>query len=102
MSNEIMTESKDSEMGWGYGHLVREDFFDYLLGRILTLIEVLGLPEKQETQLKSLIRQEIWKDTGIYLGMDLNSAIHKAYYKKMEENNGRSMPISGILLEEIK
>lgn len=35
-------------------------------GRLLTLIEALGLPEKQEEALKGLIKQELWKVTEDY------------------------------------
>ena len=32
-----------------------------LEGRLLTQIEAFGLPEKQESAAKSLVRQEVWK-----------------------------------------
>ena len=32
----------------------------FLEGRILTLIETLGLPDKQESSLKNLVSNEIW------------------------------------------
>lgn len=34
--------------------------FDYFLGRVLTIIETLGLPQSQEKAVKDLVRQEVW------------------------------------------
>lgn len=41
-------------------HEFNKERFDYFLGRILTLVETLGLPETQEKAFKDIIKQEIW------------------------------------------
>lgn len=38
----------------------RQHQFSYFEGKILTLVETIGLPEKQESALKSLMREKIW------------------------------------------
>jgi len=41
-------------------HEFNKERFDYFLGRILTMIETLGLNENQEKAFKDIIKQEVW------------------------------------------
>lgn len=41
-------------------HGFYESRFNYFLGRVMTLIETLGLTETQEKAFKDIIKQEIW------------------------------------------
>lgn len=41
-------------------HEFNKERFDYFLGRVLTLIETLGLNETQEKAFKDIIKQEVW------------------------------------------
>ena len=41
--------------------IIRNWQFSDLEGRLLTLLESLGLPDKQEDAVKSLIRQAVWR-----------------------------------------
>ncbi len=41
-------------------HLFTVQKVEYLLGRIMTITETLGLNEKQEKAFKDIIKQEIW------------------------------------------
>jgi len=43
-----------------YVHEFNKERFDYFLGRVLTLVETLGLGETQEKAFKDIIKQEIW------------------------------------------
>lgn len=61
MSKEVKLGGKLSEINEAvmvHGFYVER--FDYFLGRILTLIETLGLNETQEKAFKDIIRQEVW------------------------------------------
>lgn len=46
--------------GWGNALLVQEGYSGNLVGKILTIIESLGLPEKQEQAFKDVVRNEIY------------------------------------------
>jgi hypothetical protein len=41
-------------------HEFNVERFDHFLGRVLTLVETLGLGETQEKAFKDIIKQEIW------------------------------------------
>lgn len=41
-------------------HGFNEEKFNTLLGRLLTLVETLGLPKSQEDAFKSIVKQEVW------------------------------------------
>ena len=56
------------QAGWGLGYVVDEHCPNYLIGCILTQLDILGLPEKQSQALYDLIRQKIW-DTFHYEGV---------------------------------
>lgn len=84
-------------ISYGFAHLVLENHFKYLNGKILTLIEAIGLPTKQEEALKALISQAIYGETGIYIDPTLNDAIHDAVHRVDPDN-----PTPAIKLEYIK
>ena len=42
------------------GYFIKESQIKYLEGRLLTLIEALGLEKNQVVSLKSLVSQEVW------------------------------------------
>lgn len=41
-------------------HSYNQERFEYLLGRVLTMIEAIGLNSGQEKAFKDIIKQEIW------------------------------------------
>lgn len=45
------------------GYILDNYHIEHLTGRLLTLIEALGLRESQEKSLKDLVKQEVWKLT---------------------------------------
>lgn len=48
------------EVSWGEALSLTYDNLAYLEGELLTLIEILGLPDKQEEALKSKFRKTYW------------------------------------------
>lgn len=48
------------EVSWGEALSLTYDNISYLSGELITLIEVLGLPEKQEEAFKSKFKQTYW------------------------------------------
>lgn len=41
-------------------HLFNVERFEHFLGRTMTILETVGLSEKQEKALKDIVKQEIW------------------------------------------
>lgn len=79
---------------WGYGYAMSSETPGHLQGRILTLIEAIGLPEKQENSLKSLITQTIWNtitDEAVYISDKRYTEIRNLY-QKMREQQGNNPP----------
>ena len=52
--------TEERNVGFGDGYLINSEKPDYLVGRVLTLIEALGLPDKQEKSIKDVLRSEIY------------------------------------------
>lgn len=65
------------EQSFGQGYVLEERAPNILVGRLLTLIEAIGLPESQEKSLKSLIQQEIWEGFSRW-GELIDSGTHNA------------------------
>lgn len=55
---------------YGDSYLISEKAFQILEGRMLTLVELLGLLETQSEALKSEIRQNIWGRTVVKFGQN--------------------------------
>lgn len=90
-------------VSYGFSYVIPENAPQYLVGRILTIVEALGLKETQEKSLKDLIREEIYKiqrnDEGtLWLTPELNNEIHRVYQEieaeKRSENVGSNYPVS--------
>src|SRR5258708_7078469 len=54
--------------------------FSNLEGRMLTLVETLGLPKAQEDAFKSLVRREVWEtwDTAYLIPEAIKAQIYKS------------------------
>lgn len=55
-----LNSSDERTQGYGPAYVIGADRPDFLVGRILTHIEALGLSEKQEKAIKDLARSEIY------------------------------------------
>lgn len=79
-----------SDMSWGYGYAVSQSMPDYLIGKIMPIIEIMGLPEKQEIATKEQIKQIVRKEfsDAIYLSEKTNTELHRKY-NEMLESSGR-------------
>ena len=90
---KISVKSSDNQLGIGPGYIVSGNTFDYLIGRLLTLIEAIGLKETQEKSLKDLIRQEVWgsvRDHN-YVESDLLTSVNLLIEKIKREGTKRSI-----------
>lgn len=88
---------------WGMGEVIDNDFLKRITGRVLTIVESLGLPEKQEKPVKDLLTQAIFRDEDrvIYIDDKLHTAIrHQQQIERREADLG-SVPMGLIKLEDI-
>lgn len=58
---KIVKSSDERRISWGSAYIIPSARPDHLVGRVLTIIEAMGLPTKQEESLKDLIKQEIYR-----------------------------------------
>jgi hypothetical protein len=74
---------------WGEGYIIEQGETSRLEGRLLTLLESLGLPEKQEEAIKSLVRQELWNTvsaSGFWITADEHTALREANQGRGQSN----------------
>ena len=89
----VEIKSSDSKVGMGNGYVIPEHQVSSLIGKLLTLVETLGLQEKQENSFKDIVKQAIWGSVRDNKPVDselltlVNNFIHE---KDREENNRNS------------
>ena len=73
--------SDERSIGCGSAYVISSNRPDRLVGRVLTIIEALGLPEKQENSLKDILRQEIYNELGLetWISGSLHTIIKELY-----------------------
>lgn len=75
-------------VGYGPGYVIDSNSPDFLVGRLLTIIETLGLSEKQEKATKDLIRSEVYGQLNLatWINGNLRNVI-KDFTNWYEEQN---------------
>ena len=87
----------NSLTGWGHGYVVSANTPNVIIGNVLTLVEILGLSEKQEQPFKDLIRQKIWdqfNNDGVGISGETHTKIRDAYYEEMNRARNLNQPPS--------
>lgn len=87
----------------GSGTVLGPDSLGHITGRVLTIIDSLGLPEKQCEAIKGLIRQAIFADEAYYqyIDADLHALIYKATIKA-KKADAQDFPASLITFDSLK
>lgn len=78
-----------SQVGWGEGSVVSNNFPSYLVGKILTIVESFGLRETQEKAAKDIVQQTIYGEfyeAGVLIGTNTHTAIRKKSHELHKEN----------------
>ncbi|MCK4500887.1 hypothetical protein KAU11_10330 [Candidatus Babeliales bacterium] len=57
--------SDERKIGYGSAYVIGGESPDHLVGRLLTIIDAIGLSEKQEKSLKDLIRFEVYNSLNL-------------------------------------
>lgn len=99
MKIKIQTETKEDRNLRAGGHIVSYYTLDNVIGRALTLIETIGLDEKQEQSVKDLLKQIIRQGVNFHhnthLSEELYSLIAKfneQSRKTLDELDGNNIP----------
>lgn len=89
---------RTSEVGWGYGYAVTDDTPSRIIGNVLTLVELLGLPDKQEKPFKDFIHQRIWEcfNDGMLLSPETHTELRVKHVDMMGEARVANLPPNAI------
>lgn len=82
--------SDNRAVGYGSAYAIKSDHPDYLVGRLLTIIETLGLPDRQEKSFKDLVRFEVYNSLNLTTWMPPN--LHNLvvdYYEWYQDESPR-------------
>lgn len=88
-------KSVENELGYGSGYVITDNELNHLSGRLLTLIETLGLKDKQEKSIKDLVRQEVRNNINRYINRKLITSIILLNDNINDEERKRSIIESG-------
>lgn len=90
-------------IGYGMGEVIDNNFLKGITGRVLTIAESLGLPDKQEEAVKGLLRQAIFKDEDrtVYIDDELHTAIRNQQQVERREATLGNVPMGLIRLKDI-
>lgn len=87
---KTIKSSDERSIGYGSAYVISSSKPDRLVGRVLTIIEALGLSEKQENSLKDLLRQEIYNvlELETWIPGSLNTIIRELYEWREKNPSG--------------
>lgn len=87
-----------SGVGWGYGYVMSDDTPGRIVGGILTLIEMLGLPDKQEKPFKDMVTQKIWEsfNDAISLKPETHTELREKAYREHTIARENGLPPNAI------
>ena len=93
----VPTHGNDS-VGWGYGYATHQNAPNEIIGRVLTLIEVLGLTEKQELPLKQMITQAVWEvfHHSVFLSPETHTELRTKKHDEEKRAMEAGVPSSAI------
>ncbi len=99
MTKEKVTEGSVREtFSYGFAFVMPQHSVETIIGRVLTLVDTLGLNEKQDNAIKGLIKQAVRSafEDGIFIDPVRNDKIHEDYHKMIEESNLSKVPAKAI------
>lgn len=90
--------TREPLLSWGHAYVVADNIQDRVFGRVFTIIEALGLSDKQEESLKGLVRGAVWNvfEDSIFISPETHSKLREEYYKKMDQARVAGNPMSAI------
>ena len=91
-------KKQEPEVPWGAGYVVPENHPYQVTGKILTLLEVLGLPAKQEQSFKDLVHQHIWEimDEGFAISCETNHSLREKHQEMFDKAREAGTPPTAV------
>lgn len=91
---KTIKSSDERSLGYGPAYVINGGNPDHLVGRILTIIEALGLPQRQEDSLKDILRQEVYNVLSLKLWIpgQLHTMIREFGQWYAESGSGANTP----------
>lgn len=91
-------ESAVSYPSRGYGLVLQENVPDWLVGRVLTIIDALGLKDAQEKSCKDLLKNEIYQLNSenqgtLWIPPSLNDELYRIIHDILDTHD-HSVPMS--------
>ena len=98
MSEKSNVQSETPNVSWGEAYVLTTNTPDRLSGRIFSVIETMGLKDKQEESAKDIIRTIIWEifEDAIYISAEKHNEIRKAFYEQRAKVALSEEPISAV------
>ena len=93
------------ETTFGEGHAVPKHVPEVMVGSVLEIIETLGLQDKQEKAVKSLIKGKIYDlfyDGNEYLSDSLFTYLREIGIEKRRKARKENKPMRGLTIEDIR
>ena len=78
--------SDERSIGYGPAYVIKDTEPDYLVGRLLTIVEAVGLPEQQEKSLKRLKDRKMGRTS------------QKGSFKKQPQEHLKQKPIKRVFI----
>ena len=95
-------KSPGPEISYGCAYVTNEHTFSLIVGRVLTIIETIGLPTKQENAIKGLMKQAIYnRESNCYINEILHTAIKKAEEEKEKKAQSENSIPSAVNLSDL-
>jgi len=85
--------------GWGFGYLIDDGVPNTIIGKVLTLIEVMGLSPQQEKSLKDLVQQAVWETVngfGISVSPETHSKLRDDFYREQDNARAANRPPNAV------
>lgn len=107
---KVTIKSADSQVGIGNGYVMPEHQISNLIGKLLTLVETLGLQDKQENSFKDIMKQAVWSNVRDMKPIDsnlltlVNNFVYEIDREKLnrhtDENNVGALTVSPMGMVE--
>ena len=94
----------DSGFAYGSGLVMGSHSRNYILGKILTIIDSVGLQERQEKAIKDLISQAMFSEDNnvVWINSELHTKIREADKRERSEATKNKTPMNELGVEDIK
>lgn len=95
--NNAEENSPLPKQSWGYGYATFENTPNRIIGKIITITELLGLTKEQQKSLKDLVHQSIWDifhEDCVFITPERHNEIREAHFEMKRSATENQEPAS--------